>query len=111
MYPNCPSEWWSSQMRHSPYDRPRVQSTFVSTLSERSISAISSPHFLSPVTFTGRRLLSHGFGYAATDAMVEHEPPQSPQNEHCWSSLLLRVRIAKGTVTAPHVLLWLSFWT
>src|SRR5215203_5329616 len=103
MYPNSPSEWWSSQIRHSSYDMPRVASTFGSTQSGRSIFAIR-PSFLCPVAFRGRRVLSHGFGYAATDAMVHYEAPaMSRQYEHGRSSIMLGVRIAKGTITAPPI--------
>src|SRR5215203_2336808 len=101
MYPNSPSEWWSSQIRHSSYDMPRVASTFGSTLSGRSIFAIRSS-FLCPVVFRGRRVLSHGFGYAASDAMVHYEPPaMSRQYEQGRSSIMLGVADCEGHHYGP----------
>src|SRR5215210_1113191 len=88
MYPSCPSEWSASHMRHSPYDMPRVSSTFVSPPSERSICTISGlisyPRWLLPATgfylshgfLYAATDLSHGFLYAAIDGIVDHERRQ-----------------------------------
>jgi hypothetical protein len=79
---------------------PRVASTFGSTLSGRSIFAIR-PSFLIPRWLF--RAVSHGFGYAATDAMGYYEPPaMSRQYEHGLPSIMLRLRIAKGTPLLPY---------